>query len=416
MSEDLRYYFFDHEADEQPPISPDEGWKSMQQILDKEMPVSSKRRRRFLFFFIASLAGIMLLATSIPLKNYFVITSTNTTKKEKVVVNTQKEKDALQGEDLQKNNNTSSLTANNISETRVVAPGNEKITSNNNNPALFSKKTEQQLLVSDAATQNKVDQDKSAQSNKQSIVIENKQPVSSSNKDDSKEQKTEVTVNNSNKKKSTNNFKPGWQLNAGIGINVSFENSLRSLRPYPFAELNYNFSKRFFASASLGLFSPVGTKASGVEKTVYVNDTSYNVSRYNKMLNYKRLDYIDVALSGGIKINNKLSLQAGMQVSRLLHSSKGKSLEPYDFNSNIIQTQIIDVTTLPVTPSAAPIYTNTVNVQKYDIRYLAGINYDLKKISLGIQYQAALNPVLKGTDVSGNKNKMITLKAAYRFK
>jgi hypothetical protein len=55
------------------------------------------------------------------------------------------------------------------------------------------------------------------------------------------------------------------------------------------------------------LFSPVGSKANGVKKTVYVNDTSFNVSKYNEKLNYNRLTYIDAALTAGVKINKKIS-------------------------------------------------------------------------------------------------------------
>jgi hypothetical protein len=79
-----------------------------------------------------------------------------------------------------------------------------------------------------------------------------------------------------------------------------------------------------------------------------------------------------------------------------------------------MQTQ--DVTTIPVTPSAAPVYNNRIEVQKFDFRYLAGINYDLNKVSLGLQYQAGINPILKGDIVTGDKNKIITLRAAYHFK
>jgi hypothetical protein len=432
MSEDLRYYFFDHEADEQPPISSEEGWKSMQQLLDKEMPVSKRGRRRYLFFVVASLAGIVFLATSIPIKNYFEQTSTQTALKENITGNKVKEDNVTQKEVEQEDNNVFSLNSNNykaatsINSNAKITPNNESnntqfdLGSGNTNAMLLSKEAGKELLYSNAITQNAVDQNVIDQNKttrlKDEFAAPDNQDVSSTNKSETKDEKKTSTINNLNKKQSNKNFERSWQLNAGLGINVSLSNTLHSLHPYPFAELKYNFSPRFFVGASVGLFSPVGSKANGVKKTVYVNDTSFNVSKYNEKLNYNRLTYIDAALTAGVKINKKMSLQTGVQVSRLISSSTSTTLEPYDFNSNIISMQTPDVTTIPVTPSAAPVYNNRIDVQKFDIRYIAGINYDLKKVSLGLQYQAGINPILKGDIVTGDKNKIIMLRAAYRFK
>ena len=147
---------------------------------------------------------------------------------------------------------------------------------------------------------------------------------------------------------------------------------------------------------------------------MYINDTSNNVSKYNENLNYKRLSYADLSLTAGIKLTRQLSVQSGVQFSRLLSTATYTSLDPYDFDMNMIYIQ--DITRIPATPSAAPVYNNKIEAQKLDIRYVAGINYDLKKFSIGLQYQAGIKPVLKGDDVTADKNKLITLRAAYRFK
>jgi hypothetical protein len=432
MSEDLRYYFFDHEADEQPPVSSEEGWKSMQQLLDKEMPVSSKRRRRFVFLFVASIAGIILLATAIPVKNYFEQTALKKNHEENIIANKSNEKGESQKEEVKESNNIAPLNKNDnsgasIKNTSQIISNNKtnynqyNLSSKGNKTARSSEEINKELLYANAITQNLIDQsfsdqNKNAQLNDHSLAQESTQNVSSANKGETKEEKTVSLVNNSNKKQTNKNFIPGWQLSAGIGMNMSLSNTLNSLRPYPVAELKYNFSPRFFAGASIGLFSPVGSTASGVKKTVYVNDTSSNISKYNEKLNYNRLTYIDAALTAGMKISNKLSLQTGIQVSRVVSSSTSTTLEPYDFNSNIITMQTPDVTTIPVTPAAAPVYNNRIELQKIDVRYIAGINYDLKKVSFGLQYQAGINPILKGDIVTGDKNKIIMLRASYRFK
>jgi hypothetical protein len=107
-------------------------------------------------------------------------------------------------------------------------------------------------------------------------------------------------------------------------------------------------------------------------------------------------------------------MQAGVQFSRLLNAKTNTSLDPYDFDSNRIF--VTDVGTLAPTPSAAPVYNNKIEARKLDIRYVAGISYDIKKFSFSMQYQAGINPVLKGATASPDKNKLITLKTAYRFK
>jgi hypothetical protein len=141
-------------------------------------------------------------------------------------------------------------------------------------------------------------------------------------------------------------------LNAGLAENISLSNTLQALHPYPFAALQYQFAPRLFAAAFAALFSPVGSNANGITKTAYLNDTSADVSRYNEKLNYKKLSYADVSLTAGIKLTRQISMQAGVQFSRLLNAKTNTSLDPYDFDSNRIF--VTDVGTLAPTPSAAP--------------------------------------------------------------
>lgn len=412
MSEDLRYYFFDHDAEEHPPIPADEGWKQMQQLLDKELPLSSKGRHgRQLFFAAAILFGIAFLITSLPLQTYFEQRKVSTSVKDKP--------DA-------KETYLSLITEQNGHNEAFLQKATAAIDQKNfqeNNTGIG-----QHLLPSLNEYNNVVSQLTPSLHNEYTVMENNSGSKSLPNAGSITAHETfanttipdtgdNVNENEMVKKKKgvKNNYKD-WQFNAGTAVNVSFSNTLQSLRPYPFAELKYQFSPRFFASASVALFSPAGTKASGIKKTVYVNDTSYNVSNYNETLNYTRLTYADAGLTGGIKINKQISIHSGIQFSRLLNTKTNTSLVPYDFDMNRVNMTGQDVSMLPPTPSAAPVYNNRIDVQKFDIRYVAGINYDLKKISLSLQYQGGIKPVVKGDAVTADKNKMITLKAAYRFK
>jgi hypothetical protein len=49
-------------------------------------------------------------------------------------------------------------------------------------------------------------------------------------------------------------------------MNISLSNTLNSLRPYPFAELKYNFSPRFFAGASIDCFHLLVQKQMALKK------------------------------------------------------------------------------------------------------------------------------------------------------
>lgn len=411
MSEDLRYYFFDHDAEEHPPIPADEGWKQMQQLLDKELPLASRTRRgRQLFFAAATLIGIAFLITSLPLQTYFEQRKVITSIKEKP--DTKETYHSL----ITKQNGRNRAS---LQKATVFIQENASV-----NNDLIS----QHLLPSLNEHNNIVSQLTPSLYNEHTVIEDNSKRkslpgVASIIAPDTSANKIILNaVDNNNekdvlkKKKDVNNNNQSWQLTAGTAVNLSLNSTLQSLRPYPFAELKYHFSPRFFAGASVALFSPVGSKASGVKKTVYVNDTSYNVSNYNETLNYTRLTYADIGLMGGIKISKQISIHSGIQFSRLLNAKTNTSLDPYDFDMNRVNMTGQDVSMLPPTPSAAPVYNNRIDVQKFDIRYVAGINYNLKKISLSLQYQGGINPVLKGDAVTADKNKMITLKAAYRLK
>ncbi|QEC66018.1 hypothetical protein FRZ67_01370 [Panacibacter ginsenosidivorans] len=406
MSDDLRYYFFDQEADGQPSISAEEGWQQMQQLLNADMPLLSKRKpRRYIFFITGVLTTIIFLTTALPLKNYLVHGNETSVFKHNIISKAKKHVVATQDENT--NNKIKATTA---QHRYVNHPIGNQMTSAGFNDAVidsYNSNTPNDILVNIYG-----DKTKSNEVTLNNPLI-NKDTISSiTTKTDNKEEKT--TAQSSEQKKSAKTVYKKWYLNGGLAENISLSNTTHALQPYPFAELQYQFVPRFFVSASLALFAPVGSNANGIKRTVYLNDTSADVSRYNEKLNYQKLSYADLSLTAGIKLTSKISVQSGVQFSRLLSTKTKTSLDPYDFDSNRIR--VTDVGTLAPIPSAAPVYNNMIDPHKLDIRYIAGISYNAKKISFSMQYQAGVRPVLKGAAVSSDKNKLITLRAAYRFK
>jgi hypothetical protein len=112
MSDDLRYYFFDDEADDHPSIPAEEGWQQMQQLLDAELPLSSKRQpHRYLFFITSVLTAIILLTTALPLKNDFEQHSKLSVSKNDFASETKKKMVTAQIENHNKNINTANPAA-----------------------------------------------------------------------------------------------------------------------------------------------------------------------------------------------------------------------------------------------------------------------------------------------------------------
>ena len=201
-------------------------------------------------------------------------------------------------------------------------------------------------------------------------------------------------------------------MQAGAGLNISM-GKYQVPQPYPTFDIKYATGRRFYLSTGIAVFSPVATSGiSGIEKTVYVNDTLNNVSMYNEKIEYKRLHYIDLPVIAGWQLSNKVSVQAGIQLSRLISSKSSTASEPYDFNMNRVYA---DVGTLLPTAAPPPVE-NNIEIRKMDYCLLGGIEYNLnKQASISLQYQQGLRPVLTGISAPDKRNSLITLKVKVRI-
>lgn len=196
-----------------------------------------------------------------------------------------------------------------------------------------------------------------------------------------------------------------WNISAGLAMNAMMGEK-QSLRPYPAAEIRYNISDRFYVSAGLAPGSPLAVSSRGIDKRVYLNDTSNNVNFYNNVKHYSRLTYADVPLMAGVKISKKINIQAGVQASVLMHTKTTSAIEQYDFQmvmSNGLPANLI---------TAAPPVSEEkykVSARKIDYRFVAGVQYDIGKASLNLNYQHASRTALKGNQVSSKRNELISL-------
>jgi hypothetical protein len=396
MSEDLRYYFFDGEHEERPAIPAEEGWNNMRQLLDKHLPQKNKKPARRYFFF--GLTGLLCAAFTISSLTLQTDLAKNKIGKE--------EKILLASAHVIKPNDPVGKTNNQYNKifggnTEKFIPGN--ITANKKNltlqqtihPAAEIQKNGINSFINDLLPGNTTKAKNITDSLTSNTTFIN--PV------------TDTLPNEpapGKKKTATNKLlKKNWQLSTGVAMNISVNANHQSLQPYPFAQVKYSLSKTFYIAAGLNLFSPVASNANGLQKTMYLGDTLNNINLYDQRLHYKKLQYIDVPLTAGIKINKHISAEAGIQVSKLISTKTATTLDPYTLNA-------FDIRPL----GSLPVIHNHYELRKTDIRYIAGVCYEWEKISVNLQYQLGSAALLKGNAVSPDKNKVLSLKIAYRFK
>jgi hypothetical protein len=393
MTEDLH-------IDNDLPFSPGEGWRQMELLLDKTLPVSHKKTGRNLLLscvpaFLLStifLFSFLRLDTALfnpGLNNNSIVfdekisgtvsfspqrnIGSHYSKPTKMGVNSVTEKEIFL---LQKfrSINESSPGQNELSPVHVVGDiekiGIENLVKSGSEKqlAVVSQKTESfrfNPTASNASTGNKKDRDKMR-----------------------------------------------WNISAGVGINL-MPGDQQNLKPYPVAEMKYHLSSRFFIAAGASIFSPAPGKVSGTNKTVYVNDTINNISLYNEVTTYHHFHYADIPVSFGMNVSKKLSVQSGLQVSFLQHKKSTKILQPYDFQMNNIP---LPPNTTTFVAAANPQQEFNVQVRNVDYRFIAGIRYQLKRISTGLFYQQALQPT--GSLYNNNKttNQFISLNLLYQIK
>lgn len=430
MSEDLRYYFFDNEAEPEPPVSSEEGWKQMEQLLDKHMPT---KRRRIVAYWPYGVAASLLVAATIAMvylksgNNH----QPNTVARAQKTVSQQEQNSNLT---LQKENNQQTVEPeNNISYSRLNNTSDNQYTlkSLGRNPSKnmidYTATGVQQAIADNhqsivtpgnatnttlpPATENATVNEGASTTNS----------VTASTANDNKSKKQVLPAENlptPSLIKPARQHKGDWNFSAGMGVNMAAAGNNQYLQPYPVAEAKYNISNRLFVSAGVAPYAPTTASASGVDKSTIVNDLARNVSHYDERTTYSRVNYLDVPLMAGVHITKNFSLQGGVQVSWMLNSKSQKTYETYDLMMNRVETTTTMQANIGPTfnPGAIVEKESEISVRKTDYRYVAGVQYSLKKATIGLQYQQGLQPVLYGANTSGKKNNLVSLKVNFRIK
>lgn len=409
MSNDNPYYFFDDEPGEEPAIPAAEGWKQMQQLLDEHIPVSADKRVKKYFFF-AVFAIVITAGTlfSFQLKNSVVHgkipATTNTPGNTNTSTSTLSNNDVIVELNAAKKETTSSIANNKPYQNSLkenfhlenAAVNKESFVNTNSNMSLQHLSN---TSVNVAESKNQ------ANENEQSNIALNNVAVSENN--NGKDSASKAV-----RKKTDHQIKHALQLDLGVATNISLNAQRQDLQPYPLMNAKYSLNKRLYVSAGLAVFSPVTSNANAITKTSYQPAIS-SLSLFDTKKNYYRQYYIDVPITAGININKHLSFDAGVQFSKLINSKSTSIVEPYDYHENRLN---LSGGGIVFNSGATRDATYQSTLRSIDTRYVAGLHYQLKNFSIGLQYQQGAQPLLKGDAVTGDRSKILSLKLSYKLK
>ncbi|RYZ99604.1 MAG: hypothetical protein EOP47_16345 [Sphingobacteriaceae bacterium] len=401
--------------------SPQYGWDQLQLMLDKKLPVKNNNYRRsiLLRFTVAALFISILLFSSLVLKNPFY---KNGQQKNSATVNTNipGNEEGLQKEQpQQKNTLVIKTTAAPYLTTGILLPVATQLNNTKNNAALFNN-------VEAISGYDPVTTNVAVEFTQQGNSIKKEEPIQgetlpvittaganiASNILQQPPKEFADTANTIAINKKKKNYRKSWDLSAGLAVNAMLSRK-QNLRPYPVAELRYHISDKFFLATGMGIASPVTAESRGISKTVYLNDTTNNVRYYNNIKNYYKLNYIDIPLMAGVKVNKHIAVNGGVQASVLLNSKSKASVERYDYQMNMASGLPVNLTTGVVAAREQEYEATPANI---DYRFVAGVKYSLNKATIHLNYQYAPKAVLKGNYVSKDKNELISLGVLLKIK
>ena len=199
-----------------------------------------------------------------------------------------------------------------------------------------------------------------------------------------------------------------WGLDIGLGANlpgsmrtVSVNNQTK-WEPglYPVLTTRYRLNSRLNLKVGVAAPSPVAYAKTLSQKSLSVNDTivaSYASSVSTASTKIGRLLYLDVPVSAEWTVAPHLSLEAGIQYSRLLsqqEDTRYSTSVPTGLTAYAPSTNVSLVQTSGDSQSS--------QVRKSDFRYLVGANYTWHRFSAGVQYQGGLRHSASQVDDQGN--------------
>lgn len=228
-------------------------------------------------------------------------------------------------------------------------------------------------------------------------------------------EKDTTTSPSADKKPTKKAGSKSFSLYAGAQLQQGFQPG-NTFTAAPYAQAQLNLGKKVFASLGISAYTGNGGAKAMEISDEPVNDVTNNVKSYTTTISHTKLRYVDVPLQVGFKINSHLSVEAGLQASFLVKSQQQKETVAYDFQMTSLgavdyrQSMVWAPTAIVKRPEAKPHST--------DLRYLAGVRYDVGRVTAKLQYQQGFKPVMapaSDNEVRSTKAQTINLQLLYRL-
>ena len=203
-----------------------------------------------------------------------------------------------------------------------------------------------------------------------------------------------------------------------IGAYYNIGGSLSAV--YPIATMGIPLSKKVFISLGAGLNSQVKIKDFAPKEFTVLNDTVNQTYFTVERKNVRKAAYIDLPVAINYKINNRFTVNAGIQLSVLQNVDIQTEEKAFDFQADLSQqvSPIVFATTSAYTPYQT--YAQDYTVLKTNWRFIAGIGYQFKNAGIKFQYQQSFTPNYSLTDFNGVKSEkrlsVFTIGLTYRIR
>lgn len=420
----------------------DKAWSEMRKTLDQKLPVKkdNRSRRRFFYYYRTAAMLLLFLGTLLPGTIYNLNDdrqAEHTAQKRETINNT-----ALnnKGEDISnttlkdtgikqlnesgevsqaalsfKNilgqkktfsslflqNKNSKYNTVKYSKPRQLSEKKHNNKSKHGNPLVFESDVKYSIIKAEANfTESEI-------AEPEKMILPHKNPLTLK---DSSIKTSEAAKNDEQKKeKKLIGFEIGAYYNIGGSLSAI----------YPIAAITIPVSKKAFLSLGVGLNSQVKINNFAPKEFTVLNDTVNQAYFTVEQKNIKKAVYIDLPVSINYKINNRITVNAGVQLSVLQNVDINAEKKTFDFQADLSQQVSSSVFTTASSYTLYQVYAQDYTLMKTNWRFIAGIGYQFKNAGIKFQYQQSFSPSYSLTDFNGTKSEkrlsVFTVGLTYRI-
>lgn len=191
-----------------------------------------------------------------------------------------------------------------------------------------------------------------------------------------------------------------------IGFNIGLYHNMGGSNKeiYPMVAVTKPLSKKFLVSLGVGFNSRVNINNFAPKEFTVINDTTNQVYFTVVQKHISKAVYIDVPLALNYKINHRVSINAGAQLSILQRVDINAEEKTFDFQSDLSEQISTRITTSTSSYTPNQLYAQDYSFFKINGRFIAGVGYQLKDIGIKFQYAKSFSPNYSLRDFDGTQS------------